>query len=673
MVASEEGCGWRAVSHRHRSERATIGGRDRTPRIPHGCWGGGLPDGGVQEVVTGSCVGCHARSFSATDSVWSIQGEQMSKSVVVRHSGMRDVSGDDLGHVFPAGPVQLFERHVDTRRFNDALEQGDWVGQGAWLGGEAAAVHALFAIERAQTIHYFGIPEIPHAIAFGALVGDEHPVVLHEYDRDRHRWDWPEERRTLELEVSGLPEGPAIRAAGAVVLRIEVSFAIADEDVREAVGENHLAEVRICRRSAGGGPQICAVRSAVDLEAVRLAIREALSRLRAQVPNYELLHLFVAAPISVCFALGQELKPRNAPPIQTYRYRKENGQSSYKPAIELSSRMEQEAESPLSGEQIETARRVRSLWKEVADGVESYIGKLRERSVGEGAAWFAPLCVQRALRGAEPCKALPPIAAIAPRNVRVDDDPVPREFGFTPDDSTWHLSDRLLVGFHIAAGDNDVVLRRLIRMFLFHEYVHVAHSITKARARDVGLFPNCLELLDYTADVYSLLHVLDQERDERFKELESPDAQLQFLRAALGLLIRAFWAFEPAAPVRELQVRRLRRYLNWYWRRAQVMACRDLGQALQLLAAAPHIELAGLSHHVREHRHFCKLTAGTSRWQLELGVVLENLKLLRLPDGPVVNLNELVVAFSNRDSDGIERLFRVVYEEAQEKGGALPP
>jgi hypothetical protein len=596
----------------------------------------------------------------------------MNKLVVVKHSGMRDVSGDDLDHALPAGQVQLFERHVDTRRFNEAVEQGDWVGHGAWLAEEAAAVHAVFATNQAQTIHYFGIPEIPHAIAFGALVGDEHPVVLHEYDRDRHRWDWPEEGRTLKLETTGLPEGPPIRAAGAVVLRIEVSFPIADEDVRQAVGENHLAEVRICRRGAGGGPRICAVRSVVDLEAVRLAIREALSRLRAQVPNYELLHLFVAAPASVCFALGQELKPRNAPPMQTYRFRKENGQPSYKPAIELSSRMEQEAESPLSEEEVETARIVRRLWKDVADGVENYIGKLRERQVGEGAAWFAPLCVKRELRGVEPFKALPPIADIAPQNVRVGDDPVPREFGFTPDDNTWHLSDRLLVGFHIAADGNDTALRRLIRMFLFHEYVHVAHSITKARAREVGLFPNCLEFVDYTADVYSLLHVLDLERDERFKELESPDAQLQFLRDALGVLIRAFWAFEPAAPIRELQVRRLRRYLNWYWRRAQILACPDLGQALRLLGGAPHIELAGLSHHVREHRHFCKLAPGVSHRQLELGVVLENLKLLRLPDGPVVHLSELIAAFSNRESDAIGRFFRVVYEEAHEKGGALP-
>jgi len=57
---------------------------------------------------------------------------------------------------------------------------------------------------------------------------------------------------------------------------------------------------------------------------------------------------------------------------------------------------------------------------------------------------------------------------------------------------------------------------------------------------------------------------------------------------------------------------------------------------------------------------------------LELGLVMENCKLLRIGDSTTFNLVELVGAFENKDNASIMKFFRAVFEEAGDKDGALP-
>ncbi len=253
--------------------------------------------------------------------------------VILRHSGLRAVTQaevlESLPRRLPGGQPVVHE--VDTRQFATDVERGHWGGQSEAL---AEAAEKILADASGAEIHYFGLAEIPHVIALGALIGDEHPAVIHDWDRDARSWRWPGKARTVNLTTTGLPGGDAIPARGSAVFRVEISFAISDDDVRAAAGIDHLAEVRI-GHARGTEPAICSMRSSHDLEAVRVKIRRALSVLRRCLPRLNLLQLFVAAPPSVCFALGQELKPRNSPPIQTYRYRNVPEQPAYRPAILL--------------------------------------------------------------------------------------------------------------------------------------------------------------------------------------------------------------------------------------------------------------------------------------------------------------------------------------------------
>ena len=160
----------------------------------------------------------------------------------------------------------------------------------------------------------------------------------------------------------------------------------------------------------------------------------------------------------------------------------------------------------------------------------------------------------------------------------------------------WRLSDGLLVGLHRAAGGDRAILKQLIQLFLFHEYLHDHNVLTKYTAAEVGAFPNCLEHIDYAADLYALLPParVDADppaaasRDGRgvpgyLAELDRPGHQF-----VLGLSSRR-------PPIDEWQTRRLRRYLNWYWRHVQVKRAKSLDLAFHTLARQPAIELAGIA------------------------------------------------------------------------------
>jgi len=205
---------------------------------------------------------------------------------------------------------------------------------------------------------------------------------------------------------------------------------------------------------------------------------------------------------------------------------------------------------------------------------------------------------------------------------------------------------------------------------MFHEYLHDHHSLTKNTAGEVGKFANCLEYLDYTADTYALLHQLDLSRMQDSSLLDDANAR-RFLIRQVELVLRSFWAFdEDAGEV--WQVRRIRRYMNWYWRLAQLENGTDLDSMMLLFTRQPHVEIGGLyqvgqARRVVAFLHRCEPTTF-----LELAIVLEHDKLFRTGTSPSANLPALLQAFIRHDHESIKQFFRTVYDLATPYGGVQP-
>lgn len=594
--------------------------------------------------------------------------------ILIRHSSqLRAVTEQEVLATLANADLALSRElvAVDTAGFADDAAAGDWERSTAYLRERAAVLHSLANDDpRAAELRYFGLAEIPHVIALGAFVGDERRVSVVDYDRERDTWAWCTAERTLTVTTTELPRERVLQP-GIAVVRVAVSAPISDADVTAAVGATRLADVTISPE--GRPPATGIMQSAVDVEHVRQVFRATLSAIFAARPQVDAIHLFVAAPVSVCFVIGQELHLRSSVPVHTYRFRRVEGETAYNEAIRLSSAAVASSPAPLSAEDRATAVEVRVLWKEALQNVQTFATVAKENNAEkETTAWWGPIRFT-ALAVAAPFPPLPPIWQLVDPRDDVAAEPFEGEYGRDKDARMWRLGDGMLVALHRAAGGDHAVLKRLIHLFLFHEYLHDHNVLTKYTAAEVGAFPNCLEHIDYAADLYALLHQLAWARANERQLVPTDEACQAYLADLIDLAIRSFWAFEPPPPVDEWQTRRLRRYLNWYWRHVQVKRAKTLDIAIHTLRQQPAIELAGISMRVLGRRVLANLMKQIPGEHLSLGVVLENEQLARITSSPVFNFDELLRAFREANHEEIKGFFNAVYEDANSRNGAAPP
>lgn len=591
--------------------------------------------------------------------------------LLICHSGLRRIGEAETLSVLSEEELRLPREtaQVDTQQFEAQVEGGVWDASEQYLMRQAQQIRRAADEQGAARLLYFGLAEIPHVTTLGAYLGDERHVEVYDYHRDDNTWQWPAEDQALRLTIDHMPQ-EKVSMSGPAVIRLCISAAVSDNDVEAVVGSDHVADITV--RAEEGLPEVAtAVRSAQDVRAVRQAFRSALAALHEARPNVDRIHLFVAAPVSVSFVVGQELHLRNNVPVRTYRYRRRAEGPSYRDAIELTAGEAGGAVEELDEQEVEEAGRLRTaVWPEALREVLDYARMKQSESTPLEGPWHQSLSLREDLKGPNPFPPLPPIWEVAEFDDSVDPEPYPgNEYGHDESKQAWRLSDPLLASLSRAV-ESDEELRQLIRLFLFHEYVHCHHSLTKYTAEGVGRFANCLERLDYMADLYALLHQVDWtfvcgQAQVRGREKD-------FLVEQLDLLLRSAWAFVPGATVDRWQVRRVRRLLNWYWRHVQVERSPDLKTALQVLSKPPNVEFVGQKRGAGQGRYFMEMTGLDPSVELSLGLVLEDERLLRIVNSVNYNLEELMSAFQHRQHREVKIFFSAVFEEARQKGGALP-
>lgn len=595
----------------------------------------------------------------------------MPELVLVVHSGLRTIAETEALASLPndllASPRTLVK--IDTGAFSDAVDAGDWTGQGDYLREKAAAIQQAADTQPDPQIHYFGLAEVPHVLALGAALGTERRLIVHEYDRDAKSWHWPAPGPSVKASVQGRPEGPIVRTRGHAVIRVAVSAEIHDSDV-QAVVQDPLADVLV---RIEGTPAVTRIRNPGDVLEVLKAFREAFAAVLEHRPGVETVHLFIAAPVSLCLAIGQELVPRNSPPVQTYRYRKSADGPSHQPAILIAGGEGAPGSLPLSEHEIAIAAKLRTdVWPRVLEGVRTFAKSLVDGRPSSQVTepWYSYLVPALELSRAAPFPSLPALSQLVHDDDRVSPDTYHLDYGHDSTRHLWLLGDRLLVGLSRAGSDHIATMESFIRLFFFHEYVHVHHSLTKYTAANVGKFPNALERLDYTADTYAIFHELTHRlTGEGGAE---PRRTLGAVRDQVDRVLRSFWAFEGPPPHNEMQTRRLRRYLNWYWRHAQLERADNLMDAVLLFTRSPAVELAGLRIRTDGERRVFSRFSQSPGQRLELAVLTEDDRLVRINDADATPMKDLLAAFASADHGAIQQWFRPVVELVRSQGAVFP-
>jgi hypothetical protein len=595
-------------------------------------------------------------------------------TILIRHHGLRRISagealeslgGLDLTHGLPQ------DEEVDTEQFETAIEGGSWETSHLYVWDRAKEIRAVINSASNPRIVYFGaMPEIPHAIALGAYIGAEWTVELFQYDSVSGKWTLPHTDNAHKIDTLGLPSDSS-NGIGHAIIRVEISSSIEDDEVWNLVGKSDVADVRI--RPADRTPEVGAlIRSVEDVTAVRNAFREAIARILETRPGTNLIQLFVAAPPAVCFSIGQELRLRNIPPVQTYRYRNRAGAPVRSIAILLEDRAPDFVDE-LTAADVERADVLRTgIWPEILGDIVDYSRQLRSRQMGLP-QWFDGLHPFAELDRVSPYPELPPLRTLVADRDKVSSVPRPRDYGFNKDTREWELSDGLVVGFEKAVNGDQEKLKQLIRLFFFHEYLHDWQDLTKYTAEDVGSFANSLERIDYIADSYALIHQYDFMTREG-AEADSAHQRINLYADQIDLAIRSFWAFDPIQQTL-WQERRIRRYLNWFWRRVQIRRAPELADLLTvivLLGRPPVIEIAGLEYQTDTRRIRLNLRRVRPREQLQVGMVLEDGRFYRSATAGNMSLEALISAFISKDHEQVALFFNGLFENVRGKSGAYP-
>jgi hypothetical protein len=123
------------------------------------------------------------------------------------------------------------------------------------------------------------------------------------------------------------------------------------------------------------------------------------------------------------------------------------------------------------------------------------------------------------------------------------------------------------------------------------------------------------------------------------------------------------WAFDDGLDELEvMEVRRVNRYLIWYWQWLRIERCSSLAEIVTVLARKPLIELAGPRVHTDGERVFYELREPW-RADLELAALLEHNGIARHGRGAATSVPALIEGLRKRNGEKIKLVLKSVLDQ----------
>jgi len=580
----------------------------------------------------------------------------LADAVVIVHPLLATVPEQELvGALAPAGwtpTTRTFRFSESTLRLSD-LADADWHRLIDELAREDAGLQRQLSTTTGA-VHYFGMAPIPIALELGRRLGPTRRIVAHQQRHDTKSWRWPATTPTVNVRLQGIPAAVS-PARGDVVIRVSCSHPVMASDIRPVV-PYPIAELAV----EVDGLHEDVLRSDDDVTLVSSKFGEALDAIARYFPNCETIHLFAAVPPALAVRMGAEINPTiHAKPMQTYQY--VNARSPrYSRAIVLGQCARPaltSAERQLADEGRAAFRRSLAAVRVLAEfklDPETWV----EQVLGPAGAKLSP-----ALRRLGP---LGRNRTIVDADI-ADDRDANGEFRWDPETRRWVFDDRLLAALGARLGSAEVEAAG--RLFLLHEAIHVAkQGITSANADRVGRLPRVLEEVDYLADVWALVN--EYGRAVRAGDADAASAPA-FFRARLRVMTATFWTFDAAdLPLSTIPVRRLNRYLIWYWIRIALECIDDLGGVMGQLGTKPILELSGPRVRVIEGRVVFDLDPACFDG-VELGLLHDGYRMVRFGTRAGAEVQTLLQAVRTGNEPAFLAVLRGVFDSVAGDHGTM--
>ncbi len=510
----------------------------------------------------------------------------------------------------------------------------------------------------AHRLAYFGTAPVPLAMHLGYLVGSWVPSDIYQLHHRDKVWAWREpasDAPAAVLRPVNLPQD-VVRAEGDVVIRVSTSNRIDPADTTAVVREP-LAEIDIALEVT----DFDALATPADVERVAMEFVRALDAIAEKRPGTRVVHVFAAVPVGLAFRLGTCVSATKHPRVQTYQYVR-TADPHYHPALTLQEEVGG-GRPPTVAEQ-ERAAVLRETWASELQLLRDFALQMQDQSAASpGTGWLRRAIPHEPDAEADFCgrwRTLPALyeTPLAQSEVDRAARSAPGGFEFDTRSRRWVFDDGLLARIAVRLTGDDA--RRAGRMFLLHEGVHLrTHRLTTPTSARIGRFPKLVEEVDYQADVWTMLHdyAFTRARDRAATD----NARLFFLRT-IDTALQTFWAFDDeGVALREIQMRRLNRYLLWYWQQLRIEHAEGLRDVLRILSERPILELAGPAVVAREERVFYALDPRRVA-SPELGVLAGN-AIARFGQSPGVRLGDLIEGFRARDGELVKDALRGAFDQ----------
>lgn len=174
-----------------------------------------------------------------------------------------------------------------------------------------------------EHLSVFSLAPQPLLIQLGTLVGDIVPSEVFQLHREPPTWKWPP-ISDVQSEFSV----KRIRGNGAPALVLALSATINVERIYSVLEDSDVWIV------AAANPHNDIIKSRTQLSELRTIFRRTFDQIKAEHGQHAILHIFPAAPISVCVELGRVRMPKADMTWMTYDQINQLG--GFIPAIQIS-------------------------------------------------------------------------------------------------------------------------------------------------------------------------------------------------------------------------------------------------------------------------------------------------------------------------------------------------
>lgn len=499
---------------------------------------------------------------------------------------------------------------------------------------------------------YFGTVPIPLALDLGVLVGSWKKIHVFLHHHDTKNWHWPGGDEP-ELCVEDMPSD-RLRSKGDIAIRVFSSVEIEEPDIYDVVPD---VSALVTLRTKETGWDVFSSFSSLKDAANRF--RKLIQELQDKRPNHGGIHLFLAGPVGLAFMVGAAINKTMISSLWSYKFNR-SSTPRYAPAFDLLRDNSQIL--LLREEDRKQAASVRRMWGEELKKLATFA---KHNARKQSKDWLSSLDLGSEMELEGRWGSLVPIGDAPAIQHKLVEEHIDGIDGFRYLDKKWWINDELLCSLIQRFGEDEERLRKSARLLFLHETIHFAcQGMTSSNARGVGRnHPQILEEADYIADVWGFIHELSFCEKRGIGAFENP---AEFFRQTIFDALESFVAFDlvDGSPRRQIQIRRLRRYLIWYWqylRLGKVKETNDeLKNSLDILFFRPLVNLSGPKTLLGEQgRVYYDLITTPSLLEF---AVLHGVKIRRFGTSEGVDLHALLSAFNEFDNKKALGVVRSVFD-----------